>query len=221
MPFYGSGTEKSYNNLLGLPPPILKFSGLGKLNIPLTPVVLVNYTTSWPADIDYIPTEQGDPFPVIMEIDITVKESYSPAEFSRFDLFAYKQGNLEGAFKPFAKSVSAPISKPGVSETGVMPNSTVAANAMVDTSEPVGAPKSDSLEPPKIDPPYTADKLEEFNNKTSEFNKKANAKFDQIQEERKQLQIDITRRQIAKDEKALEDSGLAPMKTDSYKAMFG
>lgn len=107
MPYYGSGTEAQAPNKLGAPPPVLKFSGYGERNIPSIPVVLENYDTSWPNDIDYIPTLDGIPFPVIMEITISLKESYSPNEFSKFDLFAYKTGDLSAAYggTPLVKKV--------------------------------------------------------------------------------------------------------------------
>jgi hypothetical protein len=98
MPYYGAGTAKSSPELLGAPPPVLRFSGYGKKNISPVPVVLESYNTNWPNDIDYIPTLEGEPFPVIMELDLNLKESYSPAEYSSFDLAAYKTGNTKAAF---------------------------------------------------------------------------------------------------------------------------
>lgn len=98
MPYYGTGTAADAPALLGAPPPILKMSGYGVKNISPIPVVLESYSTNWPNDVDYIPTLEGDPFPVIMEIDLALKESYSPAEYSKFNLFAYKSGNLANAF---------------------------------------------------------------------------------------------------------------------------
>lgn len=121
MPFYGGGTEKNDPSMLGAPPPVLKLSGYGAKNISPIPVVLESYSTSWPNDIDYLPTNTGDPFPVIMEIELTLKESYSPAEYSKFNLFAYKTGDLSEAFSgaKFEAKTSAG-----------------AANEKSDTSEP-------------------------------------------------------------------------------------
>lgn len=98
MPYYGTGTEIYNPEMLGAPPPILEFSGYGANNISTIPVVLEGYNTSWPNDVDYLPTYDGDPFPVILEIDINLKESYSPAEYSAFDLYSYKTGNLSSAY---------------------------------------------------------------------------------------------------------------------------
>lgn len=99
MPYYGAGTEQNDPDKLGAPPPILLFSGYGPSNIGKIPVVIENYSTDWPNDCDYVPTMTGDPFPVIMDITVNIKESYSPAEYSNFNLFAYKSGWLSEAFK--------------------------------------------------------------------------------------------------------------------------
>lgn len=99
MPFYGAGTEQNDPDKLGAPPPVLLFSGFGENNIGKIPVVLESYSTDWPNDCDYIPTMTGDPFPVVMDITVNLKESYSPAEYSNFNLFAYKSGWLSEAFK--------------------------------------------------------------------------------------------------------------------------
>jgi hypothetical protein len=110
--------------MLGAPPPVLKLSGYGAKNISPIPVVLESYSTSWPNDIDYLPTNTGDPFPVIMEIELTLKESYSPAEYSKFNLFAYKTGDLSEAFsgaKFEAKtSASAANEKSNTSEPSIL-----------------------------------------------------------------------------------------------------
>lgn len=98
MPFYGTGTAQDSPALLGAPPPILELSGYGAKNISPVPCVLESYSTDWPNDVDYIPTLTGDPFPVIMDISLNLKESYSPREYSGFNLYAYKSGNLAEAF---------------------------------------------------------------------------------------------------------------------------
>ena len=98
MPFYGEGTEIDDPSKLGAPPPVLKISGYGVKNISPIPVVLESYSTNWPNDVDYINTLEGEPFPVIMDIELTLKESYSPAEYSRFNLAGYKSGILPFAF---------------------------------------------------------------------------------------------------------------------------
>ena len=122
MPFYGSGTEKNDSSMLGAPPAVLKLSGYGERNIAPIPVVLESYSTSWPNDIDYLPTNSGDPVPVIMEIELTLKESYSPAEYSNFNLFAYKSGDVSKAFTG--------------SRYTRMPSKIGNSNGVADTSEP-------------------------------------------------------------------------------------
>ncbi len=140
MPYYGSGTESLASDKLGAPPPVLKFSGYGPRNISPIPVVLESYDTSWPNDVDYIPTYDGTPFPVIMEINLNLKEAFSPGEFSKFDLYAYKTGDLSTAYGGTAPEAK----KPGGST----------ANAITDTSSPVsignmpaisGVPSIDAL----------------------------------------------------------------------------
>jgi hypothetical protein len=100
MPFYGEGTSLSnLNEFLGAPPPILELSAYGPDAIGPVMCVLKDYNWAWENDRDYIPTDKGTPVPVIMEISLTLEESWSPAEFSSFDLASYKQGKmLGGAF---------------------------------------------------------------------------------------------------------------------------
>lgn len=121
MPYYGEGTEKNDLDKLGAPPPVLMFSGYGEKNIAKIPVVLESYSNDWPNDCDYIPTLTGDPFPVIMEVTLNLKECYSPAEYSNFNLFAYKSGMLSQAFNGGEFSAG----------------SSSVANDSLDTSDPV------------------------------------------------------------------------------------
>lgn len=101
MPFYGNGTanEFSLNRLVGSPPPILTLAAYGKQMIGPVPCVLINYSWTFPNDCDYITTETGAPFPVILDINLTLKESFSPAEYSNFNLMDYKSGNMSSSFK--------------------------------------------------------------------------------------------------------------------------
>lgn len=83
------------NNSTGLFTPV---------NINRVPVVLTNLSITYPDDVDYIPVydiESGgpddvntQPWPVKMDISITLAETHSPREFEQFDLAAYKNGNL-------------------------------------------------------------------------------------------------------------------------------
>lgn len=124
MPYYGNGTKGSSTEAqLGAPPPIIEFSAYGKKSIDKHPVVVLSVSTSWPDDVTYIPTTEGEQFPVIMTVTISLKESFSPAEFSGFDLAAYKRGDLQAAYP--AKSSASP------------PSTNVAGEAS-DTSQPTG-----------------------------------------------------------------------------------
>lgn len=106
MPYYGEGTAnsiKSHSSRLGAPPPILKLTAYGNQMIGPVPVVLESYDISWPADVDYIQTSYDDsavPFPVVLTINLSMKEAFSPAEYSGFDLYRYKLGDMGGAFTP-------------------------------------------------------------------------------------------------------------------------
>jgi hypothetical protein len=98
MPYYGYGTEIENKNMLGAPPDVLMFSAYGEQNIANIPVVLESMNFSWPNDVDYIHTDDMQPFPVILSIDIALKEAWSPREYSGFSLGAYKAGNMKAAY---------------------------------------------------------------------------------------------------------------------------
>lgn len=77
------------------------------LNINRVPVVLTMLGIQYPTDVDYIPVydteifsrppSDAQPFPVVVNVSITLAETHSPADFERFDLLAYRAGNL-GSF---------------------------------------------------------------------------------------------------------------------------
>ena len=124
MPFFGEGTNNSsQKDKLGAPPPILTLSAYGSSMVGPVKCVLMSYSWSFPNDLDYIPTLEGNPFPVILDISLSLTESWSPAEFSGFDIVKYKAGDLSstGAFS----KISAPL-----------PSSTQSAGSTVDSSEP-------------------------------------------------------------------------------------
>ena len=124
MPYYGKTTP---SDKLGAPPDILNFSAYGDDVIESHPVVLESYSTSFPNDVDYIQTtynETAMAFPVLMTLSITLKEAWSPVEFSNFDLTSYKAGKLRSAFGSLK-------SKDKTSETGLP-----TAGANVSTDEP-------------------------------------------------------------------------------------
>lgn len=70
------------------------------VNINKVPVVITSLNITYPDDVDYIPTEssgnprESEPFPVKMDVSITLVETHSPREYERFDLLKFKQGQL-------------------------------------------------------------------------------------------------------------------------------
>jgi hypothetical protein len=107
MPFYGKGTQKTLPKMLGSPPPIITLSGYGDTMIGPVACVLETYNWRWPNDVDYIKTETGLPFPVIVDVSLSLKESWSPDEFSNFDLVSYRKGDLKSAFTGSTASIEA------------------------------------------------------------------------------------------------------------------
>lgn len=101
MPFYGQGTAEDpmYAKYLGAPPPVLQLSAYGSRNVPTTPVVLSSFSFSYPSEVAYISTalnaaDSDDPFPVIVDVSITLLETYSPAQFSAFSYGDYLNGGM-------------------------------------------------------------------------------------------------------------------------------
>lgn len=77
--------------------------GIGpRVNVNRVPVVMTNLGITYPEDVDYIPvydpldlpTQNSEPFPRKMDVSITLIETHSPREYEKFDLMAYKLGNL-------------------------------------------------------------------------------------------------------------------------------
>lgn len=98
MPYYGQGTAASHPYEFGGPPDVLHFSVYGEQNIRNIPVVVTSYHWVYPDTVDYIPSLDGTPFPTIFEITISLVESFSPEEFTKFDIAAYKKGDLAKAY---------------------------------------------------------------------------------------------------------------------------
>jgi hypothetical protein len=105
----GNITEDQASELrdyLGAPPEVLYLSAYSsnetRGNIFKIPTVMSNLSITYPNDVDYIPTAKvgsadmiGDvPFPVIMTIGITLTEQHSADEYERFNLIAFKNGQL-------------------------------------------------------------------------------------------------------------------------------
>lgn len=117
MPQYGERTAATPGMVPGAPPPILTLSAYGNRVIGPVKCVLDNFRWTFANDVDYLPTVDINvpdpdsaraPFPAIIDVSLSLKESWSPAEFSSFDLNAYINGRLtgqNGAF--FAQRVQA------------------------------------------------------------------------------------------------------------------
>lgn len=97
------GNYISSPSRLGTPPPVLLFSAYSNTNVSnkmqhinRIPVVIENLNITYPSDVDYVPTSSGVPMPIIMSIDLTLKETHSPNEYDRFNLDDYRNGILKG-----------------------------------------------------------------------------------------------------------------------------
>lgn len=72
-----------------------------RVNINRVPVVITSLNITYPDDVTYIPVyasqrpgAQAEPFPVKMDVTISLAETHSPGEFESFDLQKFKTGNL-------------------------------------------------------------------------------------------------------------------------------
>lgn len=118
MPFYGNGTADSLvtSRYLGAPPQVLILSGYGAKMIGPVTCVMSNFSWTFENDMDYIRTSDGTPFPVLMKITINLKETWTPSQFTSFNLMEYRAGNLKYAF---AGNAPGPSAAAGVSSVPV------------------------------------------------------------------------------------------------------
>lgn len=75
----------------GAPPPVLRLKAF-KNTFPEMQCYLTNYGIDYPTDVDWIPTTEGDPFPVVISVTLGFIECYTPAQMRKFNRF-----NLKGA----------------------------------------------------------------------------------------------------------------------------
>lgn len=99
--------EDTTINVLGAPPDILYLYAYSNseitqrtenmlVNINRVPVVLSSLEITYPEDVDYIPSQfNNEPFPVKMDVSISLLETHSPREFEQFSLSQYKAGALQ------------------------------------------------------------------------------------------------------------------------------
>jgi hypothetical protein len=97
-----TGTLKSS---LGSPPEVLYLYGYSEdgnaksnvvQNLRRIPVVITSISFTYPNDVDYIPTVDGIPFPIVMNIAISLRETKSPYEIEHFSLADFRMGKLIG-----------------------------------------------------------------------------------------------------------------------------
>ena len=100
MPFFGdSAGSAELQEYFGAPPEILFFTAYSdeshRGNIYRIPVVLSDFSYTYPTDCDYITTLDGTPFPILMPLGtITLLESHSAFELEWFSLEQYRTGHL-------------------------------------------------------------------------------------------------------------------------------
>jgi len=132
MPYYGAGTANSAGpSLFGAPPDVLTFSAYGDTVIGPVSVVLESLNINWSNDVDYIHTSSGQAFPVILSFDISLKEAWSPKEFSGFDIAAYKKGDMKNSYNPTSSSASSSDIGAKTEPTPLMNDSTSGVLAQV------------------------------------------------------------------------------------------
>jgi hypothetical protein len=89
--YYG----KSEN--LGNPPPVCRLNGYGKHVFNNVPVLITNFTTDMPADVDYIECDIAGEVtyvPTQSIITVTVAPNYARTAHSRFSLEAFARGDF-------------------------------------------------------------------------------------------------------------------------------
>jgi hypothetical protein len=128
MPFYGQGTadDPQLQKYLGAPPPILELSAYGARTLGLIKVVLTDISYAYADDVAYVSTaveegEASDPFPVLLSVSLSFKESTSIAEYSSFSYADYLEGGM----------------------ANLPPPNTSAANTAQNQATPVPAPNTD------------------------------------------------------------------------------
>lgn len=102
-PVFGKTTTA--DDILGAPPTVLLLSAYTnnsstneankiKQNIKNVPVVITSLNITYPSDVDYIPSSEGTPTPIIMSIDISLTETHAPTEYAKFNIADYRDGKM-------------------------------------------------------------------------------------------------------------------------------
>lgn len=109
-PVFGVGATKedkainesqgATDDMMGAPPKVLKFSAYAVDTqtglIRGIPVVISSLSFTYPSDVDYIPSSTGIPVPVVLNVDISLTETQSPAQLANFNIAQYRAGKLVG-----------------------------------------------------------------------------------------------------------------------------
>lgn len=87
----GGGIDASENA-----PEVLKLYGYGSNQIRGVPVVITSLTIDYPANVTYVPTDDGTALiPIIQTFNISLKEARNMEELEKFNLINYKLGILK------------------------------------------------------------------------------------------------------------------------------
>ena len=80
----------------GAPPPVLLFEYLGDHGFNKVPVIVGNYSMSYPNDVDYVPVAVGDTttfVPTMVNVVVTLLPQYTPSKVRRrYDVNAIANG---------------------------------------------------------------------------------------------------------------------------------
>lgn len=93
------------SNPQGNPPPICRLSGYGPHVLNNIPIVVQNFTTDLPADVDYIscqmPTGETNYVPTQSQFTVTVMPTYSRRSTARFNLQQFAEGGFVNGLEGF------------------------------------------------------------------------------------------------------------------------
>jgi hypothetical protein len=104
--FLRTATKMFYGNSdpIGNPPPVCRLNGYGKHVLNNVPVVITNFTTDMPADVDYIECEVNGEInfvPIQSIFTVTVQPQYARRSHSRFSLNEFINGTHIGGPEGF------------------------------------------------------------------------------------------------------------------------
>ena len=104
--FYGGdgGQGGDAEGLLGLPPVVCRLNGYGKYVLNNIPIVITNFTTDLPNDVDYIEcTVNGEKnmVPTLVTLTVTCAPQYARRSQARFNLTEFAKGNFVGGDEGF------------------------------------------------------------------------------------------------------------------------